>query len=743
MWNGYAMKFSISPTFLKRRNMQSTLSATMFLFLFITQQGFAEVIVDGTLKGNSQVIPGPFYIIRDEIGMQKGKNIFHSFSKFNIDTGEKARFFSSAQIKNILVRVTDTEASFIDGEVGSPANLWLMNPAGWVIGQNAKFDINGSFHLSTANAIGFEGGEMFFADPIGNSVLSAAAPIDYQFNQGVQATITLDQADLVMQDNKDIVLMGGDIKMQNSTITAPGGRILLASNSGKGKWHLDESGLTQINGSGGIIDITHDTRATTRFPSLGSPSESSEKSSGRMQLIAEKINLNNAFLHTKTWDDQQGSDLTLQADQIVLNSSSIRNDVFGSKHAGNIQLNAKDLILKNESIISGNSTVSTTGNAGNIRADLSGKLLLSDKSNIISNTLGGDGGNIQLHSDSIILNNISTIRVTTQEQGGDAGNLVIATRQLSINDSSSLNTSTLGDGKVENNSPLGKGQGGNITVTADKISLDNGLFSSESRLSEGNAGDIDIQTKNLSLENKAEIRAASTEGTGSAGSVRLNIKDIVTMDESTINTFANETDGGDIQIKSKALAINHSEIITSSLGGKGNGGNIDINTESLVMNGGFIQANATAINARGGDIQITADNTIASQGHILIGGDQRQQFDLDSKINVIQAAAPDGISGQVNLNSVELNIAGQLAKVDSKFANRKNIADDPCSIARDEQISSLVKLGKGGLPARNTDNVNLPLYRHLSSEKKQFKQQQNNSLKKISTSASNVLCKQG
>ena len=64
--------------------MQSTLSATMFLFLFITQQGFAEVIVDGTLKGNSQVIPGPFYIIRDEIGMQKGKNIFHSFTQHRL-----------------------------------------------------------------------------------------------------------------------------------------------------------------------------------------------------------------------------------------------------------------------------------------------------------------------------------------------------------------------------------------------------------------------------------------------------------------------------------------------------------------------------------------------------------------------------------------------------------------------------------------------------------------------------------
>ena len=134
------------------------------------------------------------------------------------------------------------------------------------------------------------------------------------------------------------------------------------------------------------------------------------------------------------------------------------------------------------------------------------------------------------------------------------------------------------------------------------------------------------------------------------------------------------------------------------------------------MSGGFIQANTAAVGAKGGDIQVNATNTLASQGRqrrILKGGDVRQQYSPSSTLNVIQAAAPGGESGQVNVSTVELNIAGQLAKVESDFVPKKAIGDNPCNVARNEKMSSLVQTGQGALPVKASDYINLPLYRHL------------------------------
>ena len=91
----------------------------LFIFLLLaslTLNGFtfAEVVTDGSLGGpkgpvGSGTVPGvgtTTYHITDSLGKRAGQNLFHSFSKFNVLTGESATFTGPGDIRNVVSRVT-------------------------------------------------------------------------------------------------------------------------------------------------------------------------------------------------------------------------------------------------------------------------------------------------------------------------------------------------------------------------------------------------------------------------------------------------------------------------------------------------------------------------------------------------------------------------------------------------------------------------------------------------------------
>ena len=104
--------------------------------------------------GAAGSLTGPDYAITADLGTQAGPNLFHSFSFFDINSGESATFSGPDSINNIFSRVTGGSASLIDGLLRSDipaADLYLLNPAGVIFGPDASIDISGSFHVSTAD----------------------------------------------------------------------------------------------------------------------------------------------------------------------------------------------------------------------------------------------------------------------------------------------------------------------------------------------------------------------------------------------------------------------------------------------------------------------------------------------------------------------------------------------------------------------------------------------------------------
>src|SRR5574342_755935 len=149
-----------------RRFLRGSLLGMALAPLMLSGQGEAQITLDGSL-GPRQALIGPNYAIDSGVGQIRGTNLFHSFGKFHVRTGESATFSGPPAIQNILSRVTGGERSLIDGLLRSTisgANLYLLNPSGVVFGPNAALDVSGALHVSTADFIRLADGGVFHAN---------------------------------------------------------------------------------------------------------------------------------------------------------------------------------------------------------------------------------------------------------------------------------------------------------------------------------------------------------------------------------------------------------------------------------------------------------------------------------------------------------------------------------------------------------------------------------------------------
>jgi filamentous hemagglutinin family protein len=693
----------------------------------LSPSAFAQnITVDSTLNSAPRTLTGPDYIIRQTDGRTAGHNLFHSFGRFNLETGERAIFESIPAIRTIIARVIGGSRSSIDGAlVTQPTvDLFLINPNGIIFGPNASLQVGGSFIASTANSIRFTDGTEFSAtNPQSNPLLTISTPLGMQFGLNAGTIINRSQSNggspespvgLQVQNGRTLALLGNGLILEGGILTAPDGQIELGS--------IADTGTVNFSAVG--IAYTFDYRNVRTFGDIQLVQggvDTSGEGGGTIHLQGGNIALSSfSAISSSTLGAGPGRPLIVDATGTVnVNQSLIATSAEGVGRAGNVLIRAVESVeltgtipleavelsagLGSQVCAIAPSCAAVVGNGGNLTI-ITERLLIQNGARIDSSTFGaGNGGNISIRADAIdIVGTNQTGLITSGifsqvaedaiANAGNAGNLTIHTQQLTA----------LGGGQVSVATFTG-GNAGVLTIHAsDFIRLqgaslaarngkgNSGIFIAAEPGSNGNTGSLSITANRLFIEDRAQISARNfSDGLGSAGNLIITANSVF-LDRGRLNAETTAGDGANVRLQNLTLLTmqNQSQISAQAFN-NARGGNITIDAASGFVVAGARQNNdivANAFEGRGGNIDITA------QG--IIGLEERRSQPTNTT-NDIDASSEFGAPGTVTITRAEVDPSQGLAELPAV-----PITAEPtqgCQVAGGQAAVEFYNTGRGGV----------------------------------------------
>jgi filamentous hemagglutinin family protein len=418
---------------------------------------------------------------------------------------------------------------------------------------------------------------------------------------------------------------------------------------------LDGGLVTTYNFGGGGGNIT--VNAVESVDLIGSGFQDSgfyagtlsDGNSGNLSITTDQLLLNSAALFTSTYGGGNGGNLTITASKITVLNTQVESSTFAGGRAGDVTLRATDSIElrgtpdpngDNPGGVFAQTNFPATGNGGRMLIE-TGRLSISDGSNIQVATFGE----------------------------GNAGSLIIRAREIELFNSPSFQnqfdpsiTSINAGSKIDINVP---------------------------NPPSGNGGNLEIYTDRLSLRNNTRISNFS-RGTGQAGDLLISARRVELNDRSTITTDTRSTNGGNITIQNADLVLlqNGSKITTTSgtANAGGNGGNIDINAHFIVaVLNEDSDITANAFSGRGGNI------TITTQG--IFGIAFRPRL---TPLSDITASSEFGISGIVTINAPDIDPTKGTVALPTTLSMPPLVQG---CYAPNSQNSRFVITGRGGIRA--------------------------------------------
>ncbi|MEL6459147.1 MAG: S-layer family protein, partial [Cyanobacteria bacterium J06621_15] len=468
----------------------------------------------------------------------------------------------------------------------------------------------------------------------------------------------------------------------------------------------------------------------------------------------------------------------------IIEGASVTSNTAGTGDAGEIIIKASDSIevsniisdskfanipRKPQGIIADVRT-GGRGNGGNITLE-TGRLSLRDGAIVATDTKGpGDAGNILIRSTDFVevigslnfdINKTQIVTAVRKNGIGKGGDLVIETKDLTIRNGGAINVGTIGisnsgnlDIKAEGTVQLfgidkdgipssivaqthnkeAEAAGGNITLTAENLILQNGgqisastfgkgnagninikvndsitvngftgevsqpqrafasilddsenvyfsgIFSNSPGI--GNAGDLNIETGKLNLENKAQI-SVSSQQQGAAGNLNIQAEKMF-LDNATINADTVAGDKGSIYLSGADIRLRQGSRVTTNATQTATGGNIDIDSLTLVgLENSDITANAE--DNFGGRVIINAE--------ALFGIAFRDFLTTESDITASSALGTE-FNGVVEINTPDIDPTSALEELPETFTDPSQIK---AGCAADGG-NKFAQTGRGGLP---------------------------------------------
>lgn len=620
----------------------------LMLLLIIAFSTKAQITTDGTL-GPQLNLPGPDYEINSNLGQQLGGNLFHSFQDFNLQSHESATFSGPDNVNNVISRVTGGNPSHIDGLLRSTmpnADFYFLNPYGLMFGSNAKLDLQGSFHVSTADYLRLEEGGRFDARQPNNSLLTIAPISAFGFLTDTPAAITTQDSNLSVPENQTFSLIGGELRLNGESpiqfdpknfaatyarakLTAMAGRINLASVASKGEvvpreFGLDLNGeggkiradktLIEVSGQGGGEVFIRGGQLVMENATIQANTQSDLNAKSIDMRLTESIKIRGDLLAvlTDTYGSGDAGHLVIITPHLEVTGSTLKTSSFGQGNSGKIDIEAQQVYLKKGGRIENSTFVTGEGGYTNIKAEEVVDISGWRDGNMIINGLN------YIHYASEISN--------TTRGLGNAASLNIVTKHLALN-------------------------GGGIAT--DSIGLNN--------IQTGNAGDITINAQTANLTEGAMIFTLLRGNGKKGGNINLIITDTLSLTGQRLTPFISPL-GNDFG--KMPTIISSSAFLDNQPGSQG--GDIFISATRLVINDGAIVAASTLDKARAGnitiktnDLYLTQGGMIASTNFVLVTSDFTSDL-IFAPVTSESQIVGSGESGIINITATgDMAISGQ------------------------------------------------------------------------------------
>ena len=495
------------------------------------------------------------------------------------------------------------------------------------------------------------------------------------------------------------------------------------------------SPLRESTGAGGRVRVTARAALVIAGGSAGGlPSgifasaegaEDATKDAGDVTVTAGALEIRDGGVITSsTLTAGDAGTVEVTADALTIrNGGNVSSRSFAVGDAGNVTVSADRLTLLDGGQISSSPLQDSTGAGGEVHVTVRDALLIAGgsgggfPSGIFASAEGAvasgkDAGNVTVRAGELVIRDGGLISSAT-DTAGNAGKVTVAADRIEFVDDGRIfnGTNGAGDGgdivvrakiifadvgadPTENHTgisasanPASGGEGGDVTVTADRIRLIDGAEISSDTDSSGAAGTVTVVAKQIELRAGGQIFTTSSS-TGDAGSIAV-FADRLEMDAGRITTDTASAGGGEVQlVVNDVVDLRNSAVTTSVAGGDSpSAGNISIDPKILVVDGSRIQANAPA--GFGGMVTIVADNILVP------GGD----FEALLAREEISATGGDPTrAGSVVVSAPEVDLAGGLVVLEGALLDAASQLRERCGARRDIGASSFTGVGRGGLP---------------------------------------------
>ena len=646
-----------------------------------------------------------------------GANLFHSFGDFNVPLNTVANFFndSGRPTQNIVGRVTGGDISHIYGSIQTSgfrdANLFLMNPAGFVFGPHASLNVGGAVTFTSANYLTLEDGTTFNATPhaTADTLLTSSPVAAFGFLGSNPGAITVQGSHFTMAHEKSLALIGGHLTIESglladgtvqlAQLSAPHGTILLASTASPGAFDVALQAAPNVNGA-----------SFTSFGAVMLAPDSTISVSGPDTVAIRAgqfvISVHDAGLSTANHTGEPNTILLSPASTILSSNA-------GTGPGADIELRADTITLSN-AFLTALSAEQAGGDAGNITVTANHQLTSQD-SFLNTDAVGGEGqgGNILLRAPTMHIDG-GVLSAGTSGTGA-AGNVTLEGDHIHL----STSPSAVAQGQVQGvdlfAQTSGSGHGGTIHIRglqgpssyADEVVISGTSNVHTQTSSDGSAGDISIQAARFTLTDHATLNA-DTFGSNNAGAITITATQhatitgpsttvssrsdfgatghagritvtapIISIDQGggLLTQTTGEGAGGNIQlVATRSLSLSEGARISASSTGSGNAGNIQIHAgQALTLDQSSITTEAT--HASGGNLEIQASDLIRLVNSTLSTSVQGNSSTASGNITIdpntvvlqnghILANAVQGSGGNITITT-SLLLADPLSRVDA------------------------------------------------------------------------------